>query len=104
MVYKTKILPYFDYADILCIGSYQCTLTKLRICLWLGSRVKVNILTKIAKIELLSNRRNSHLLNFMYKWKKTPQNINDAEGKTRLVDAIVQNEARIIRTSVQRSV
>ena len=111
MVYKTKILPYFDYADILCIGSYQLTLKKqkqqnraLRICLPLGSRSKVNVLHKMAKIELLSDRRNQHLLNFMYKLKASPQYINNAEGKTRLFDAIVLNEARIIRTSVERSV
>ena len=23
MIYKTKILPYFDYADILYMGTYQ---------------------------------------------------------------------------------
>ena len=48
IVYKTKILPYFDYADILCIGSYQRTLKKLqkqhnralRICLRLGSLLR----------------------------------------------------------------
>ena len=30
MVYITKILPYFGYADILYIGSYQHTPTKLQ--------------------------------------------------------------------------
>ena len=55
----------------------------------------------MAKIELLPN---SHLLNFMHEWKKAPQYINNAEGKTRLFDAIVLNEARIIRTSVESSV
>ena len=30
MVYKTKIFPYFEYANILCIGSYQHTLKKLQ--------------------------------------------------------------------------
>ena len=34
----------------------------------------------------------------MYKWKESPQYINNAEGKTRCFDA------RIIRTSVERSV
>ena len=110
-VYKTKILPYFDYADILCIGSYQRTPKKLqkqqnqalRICLRLGSRSKVNVLHKMGKIELLSDRRNSHLLNFMCKRKESPQYVNNAEAKTRLFDAIVLNEARITRTSVERS-
>ena len=112
MVYKTKILPYFDYADILCIASYQCTLNKLqkqqnralRICLRLGSCTKVNVLHKMVKIELLSDGRNSHLLNFMYKRKESPQYIYNTEGKTRLFDAIGLNKSRIIRTSVERSV
>ena len=58
----------------------------------------------MAKIELLSDRCNSDLLNFMYTRKESPQYINNAEGKTGLFDAIVLNEARIIRTSVERSV
>ena len=69
MVYTTNILPYFDYADILCIGSYQLTLMKLqkqqncalRICLRLGSRAKINVLHKMVEIELLSDRHNRHL-------------------------------------------
>ena len=40
----------------------------------------------------------------MYKRKESPQYINNAEGKTALFHAIVLNEARIIRTSVERSV
>ena len=76
----------------------------LRICLRLCSHAEVNVLHKMAEIELLSDRRNSHLLNFMYKQKESPQHINNAEGKTRLFDAEVLNEARIIRTSVERSV
>ena len=58
----------------------------------------------MAKIELLSDKRNSHLLNFMYKRKESPQYINNGEGKTRLFDAVKLNEARIIHTSVERSV
>ena len=40
----------------------------------------------------------------MYKRKESPQYINNAEGKMRLFDAVVLNEARIICTSVERSV
>ena len=58
----------------------------------------------MAKIEMLSDRCNSHLLNFVYKQKESPQYINNAEGKTRLFDSVVLNEAKIIHTSVERSV
>ena len=40
----------------------------------------------------------------MSKRKESPQYINNAEGKTRLFDAIVLNEAKIKRTSAERSV
>ena len=40
----------------------------------------------------------------LYIYRKNHHNSNNAEGKTRLFDAIVLNEARIICTSVQRSV
>ena len=40
----------------------------------------------------------------MYKWKDSPQYINNAKGKKRLFDAIVLDEARIICTFVERSV
>ena len=50
----------------------------------LGSRAKVNVLHKMADIELLSDRRNSHLLNLMYKRNESPQYKNNLEGKTTL--------------------
>ena len=73
-IYKTKILPYFDYADLLYIGSYQRTLTKLqkhqnralRICLCHGYRIKKSVLNKEAGIDLLSHRREAHLNNYIY--------------------------------------
>ena len=36
--------------------------------------------------------------------KESPQYINNVEGKTRLFDGIVLSEAKIIHTSVERSV
>ena len=58
----------------------------------------------MAELETLSYRRNSHVINFMYKRKESPQYINTAEGKPRLINAIVLNEARILRISVERNV
>ena len=40
----------------------------------------------------------------MYKRKESPQYVNNAECKMRIFDAIVLNEAKIICTSVERSV
>ena len=47
---------------------------------------------------------NYYLLNFMRKWKESPHCISNAEGKTRLFNVIVLNQARIIHTSVERNV
>ena len=58
----------------------------------------------MAKIETLSYRRNSHVINFMYKRKESPQYINNAEGKPRLIEAIVLNEARVLHISIERNV
>ena len=111
-IYKAKILPYFYYADLLYIGSYQRTLTKLqkqqnralRICLCRGYRVKENALHKEARVELLSHRREAHLNNYMYKRKGLPEYINNSEGKTRLFDAVVLSETHVVRTTAARSI
>ena len=110
MVYKTKILPYFDYPDILCIRSIKRTLTKLQkqqncaleICLWLGSRAKPNFLHMMAEIELVSDtdRLNSHLLNLVYN-DKVHHNI--LIMLTRHFHTIILDEAKYIYTFVERS-
>ena len=64
-IYKQKVLPYFDYGDVLYIGSYRRTLRKLqrqqnralRKCLRHDKRCKTNPLHVESKVALLDDRR-----------------------------------------------
>ena len=74
-IYKTKVLPYFDYGDILYIGTNGKSLDKLqklqnralRICLRSPPRTPVISLHKRAGLPMLADRHHAHLLNYMYK-------------------------------------
>ena len=76
-IYKTMILPYFDFGDILFINSSKKQLNKLdhlqkraiKICLKLGQNTLEEMLLRDAKVAKLNDRREAHLLNYMYKKK-----------------------------------
>ena len=76
-IYKTMILPYFDCGDILFINSSKKQLNKLdhlqkraiKICLKLGQNIPEEMLLRDAKVAKLNDRREAHLLNYMYKKK-----------------------------------
>ena len=76
-IYKTMILPYFDYGDILFINSPKKILNKLdrlqkravKLCLAPGVDTPENILLRSTNIAKLDKRRDSHLLNYMFKKK-----------------------------------
>ena len=80
-IYKSKILPYFDYGDIFYNKTYVRTTDKLqklqnraiRLCLGRDSRYNVLLLHQESKIPRLENRRHTHLLNFVY-----PRAYNDS--------------------------
>ena len=64
-IYRSKILPYFDCGDIFYNNTFQRILYK-RVCLNRDSRYHVNLLHSESNIPLLTNRRNTHVLNFVY--------------------------------------
>ena len=77
-IYKTMILPYFDYGDILFINSQKKLLQKLdrlqkravKLCTRPAGDIPEDILLRSANISKLNKRRDAHLLNFMYKKKE----------------------------------
>ena len=77
-IYKTMILPYFDYGDILFSNSTKKLLDKLdrlqiralKLCLRLDGNAPDNVLLNSAGIAKLNIRREAHLLNYMYKKKE----------------------------------
>ena len=76
-IYKTKILPYFDYGDIFYMDTHVRATDKLqklhnralRICLRSEPMASQDSLHRQAGLPLLENRRRAHLRNCMYKRK-----------------------------------
>ena len=72
-IYKTMIIPYFDYGDILFLNStkklldnlYRLQIRAVKICLRLDGNAPDNILLNSAGVAELK-KRNAHLLNYMY--------------------------------------
>ena len=73
-VYKSMILPYFDYGDVIYNSASQEGLDKLqrlqnrclKICKCLNVRFNTNALHSITKVPLLKKRREAHVNNFMH--------------------------------------
>ena len=95
-IYKTMILPFFDYADVIYDRANTTKLDKLqrlqnkclKICLGQDRRYSTNRAHKEAKVPFLKERRTSHILNFMYKRKSDkPQLLDNREIRTRAHDA-----------------
>ena len=77
-IYKSMILPYFDYADVVYMYSNNPDLAKLDRAHLRGLRISLKIQGKMDDIEIfnlgtissLKNRRIVHSRNFMYKNKE----------------------------------
>ena len=90
-IYKTMILPYFDYGDILFTEASTKLLDKLdrlqlravKICLRLDGNAPENILLNSAGVAKLCQRRNAHLLNYMYKKKECIEMLDIKNVNTR---------------------
>ena len=74
-IYKTKIIPYLDYGDILYMGTRNETTTKfqrlqnraLKVCIWAEARYPTDCLHFETKTPMLEKRRMYHPRNFMFK-------------------------------------
>ena len=99
-IYRSKILPYFDYGDIFYNNTFQRILYKLqilqnralRICLNRDSRYHVNLLHSESNIPLLTNRRDTHVLNFVYPRSRIAKYLKPEIRPLRLYTAPVMNE------------
>ena len=94
-IYKSMILPYFDYGDIIYNNSNQDGLDKLqrlqnrclKICKKLDRRSNTKELHATAKCPMLLNRRSAHVNNFMYKRLSKPHLVDDRDIRTRAHEA-----------------
>ena len=95
LIYKSMLLPYFDYADVLFhkanvneVGRLQILQNKcLRICLGKDRRFSTEGSHKLANVPFLKDRRAAHVNNFMYIRKKNKALLNNREIRTRAHDA-----------------
>ena len=77
-VYKSMVLPFFDYGDVIISGA-NCTLLGklqklqdrcLRICLGVTEKCDPGILHNRARVAKLEDHRRMHINNFMFKRKE----------------------------------
>ena len=95
LIYKSMILPYFDYADVIYwkanerdLGKLQTLQNKcLRICKGRDRRFSVDRVHKQTNVPFLKDRRVAHVNNFMYIRKKNKSLLNTREIRTRAHDA-----------------
>ena len=112
LIYKTKILPYLDYGDVLYLGSCNKSLSKLqsiqnralRICISAPPRTSTNNTHNIAQMPELKHRRTAHLRNVMFKRKYRAEYIDYNPVRTRLHDATLMTTYRANYSAVERSV
>ena len=98
-IYKSMILPYLDYADVIFSKANVTTLDKLqrlqnrclKICAGLDRRYDTNQLHKTLKVPFLKDRGRAHVLNFMYNRKNCAELLNNREIRTRAHDAPLFN-------------
>ena len=96
-IFKTMIVPYFDYGDVLYSNSNSDGLEKLqrlqnrclKICMGLDAKFNTNALHRLAKCPKLSNRREAHVHNFMFKRTARVNLIDNRNIQTRAHDALL---------------
>ena len=95
LIYKSMILPYFDYADVIYSKSRSGDLDKLqrlqnrclRICLGYDRFGSTDGAHKVSTTPFLKDRRSAHVLNFMFNRKNNKALLNGREIRTRAHDA-----------------
>ena len=98
-IYKSMILPYLDYADVIFDKAMSKDINKiqrlqnkcLRICLGEERRFSTDRAHKLTGTPFLVDRRKAHIRNFMYLRKRRVDLLNVREIRTRAHDAPLFN-------------
>ena len=96
-IFKSKILPYLDYGDILFLNSHRSTLERLqrlqnralRICINAPPRESTDLLHELFNIPPLHERRLTHIRNLSYIWSTDMRYVETQTHSTRSYDAAV---------------
>ena len=110
-IYRSMIVPYFDYGDIFLSNINIKTTDKLqklqnralRICLALDGRSNVNELHNTCNVNKLHHRRQAHLLNFSYYRAQDHNFLKEGNRELRRYAAPVMNEPQSNNKSFERS-
>ena len=94
-IYKSMLLPYLDYADVIFCKATSKDLDKLqrmqnkclKICMGKDGQCSTEVVHKLANVPFLRDRREAHVLNFMYVRKSNVKLLNNREIRTRAHDA-----------------
>ena len=94
-IYKSMLLPYLDYADVIFDRALNKDISKLqkvqnkclKVCMGKERRFSNEIVHKLASVPFLEDRREAHVLNFMYIRKSRVQLLNNREIRTMAHDA-----------------
>ena len=94
-IYKTMILPYFDYGDVIYTTANLDGLDKLqrlqnrclKICENVHNRYNADALHQLTNCPKLSDRRCTHVNNFMYGRKSRKSLLDNRDIRTRVHDA-----------------
>ena len=112
LIYKTMIMPYFDYADVVYTNAFKKDLDKLqraqnrclKTCLLVDARTETNQTHCMSRIPLLEHRRYTHVNNFMYTPLSRPELLDVKQICTRARDAPLFKLAKPRVEAYKRSV
>ena len=101
-IYKSMVIPYLDYGDIIYHCSSIQLLDKLqklqnrglRICYGTGTGLSINEMHARANLSTLYNRRLHHVCNFMYKQQGNHDILDIRDIRTRAHDAVLYTTSR----------
>ena len=110
-VYKSTIMPYFDYGDVIYMGGQKSKLEKLqrlqnralRICMLKPHRFNTDHLHRAGRVPKLESRRAAHLHNFAYSLAEKPINLKRQSRTTRSSGAPVLNTYLVKCAAYSRS-
>ena len=111
-IYKSKILPYFDYGDIFYINTLVKTRAKLqrlqnrglKLCLGHHARYDTDLIHHEAKVPKLEPRRACHITNFVYQRAHDPKYVRVIERQLRRFNAPILTEIAANNSTFSRSI
>ena len=111
-IFKSMVLPYFDYADVVYHTANSGDLEKLqhlqnrclKVCLGLHRRYETKEVHRLAGCTTLESRRETHVRNFMYQRKDRGHLVDVREIRTRAHDAPLFQIDHPLRETFKRSV